>query len=249
MKSDDYLEMHLVIIISMKVNVDNIPTLMHLFQFADSALPVGSFSFSNGLESAASLSLVQNADSLCEFVNAQARLCAFSDAVAAIYAFRASIKSDYNAIAEADEFLYQSKMNKETRQMSRKMGRKYAELCTDFIDSPLLCRWLCDIKEEKLPGCYSIGQGLVFAIIGANEYELFATILYGFVSMTLSAGLRLIKVSHHDTQKILFRFAECVEDMYNQVSKMKLEDINSFFPQLDFIASVHEKGKTRMFMN
>ena len=30
---------------------------------------------------------------------------------------------------------------------------------------------------------------------------------------------------------------------------MSLEDMNAFYPQLDILASLHEKGNMRMFMN
>ena len=41
-----------------------LPVLLHLLQFGDSALPVGGFSFSNGLESAIQQDIVHDADSL-----------------------------------------------------------------------------------------------------------------------------------------------------------------------------------------
>jgi urease accessory protein len=41
-----------------------LPVLLHLLQFGDSALPVGGFSFSNGLESAIQQNIVHDADSL-----------------------------------------------------------------------------------------------------------------------------------------------------------------------------------------
>ena len=42
--------------------------LTHLLQMADSQLPVGAFSFSNGLESAIAVGLVKDAESLKNFV-------------------------------------------------------------------------------------------------------------------------------------------------------------------------------------
>ena len=53
--------------------------LMHLFQLTDSACPVGTFSFSNGLESAAAEGLVYDAATLEAFVGEVVRLSAFTD--------------------------------------------------------------------------------------------------------------------------------------------------------------------------
>jgi len=41
-----------------------LPILMHVLQFTDSTFPVGTFSFSNGLETAAHLNIVHDASSL-----------------------------------------------------------------------------------------------------------------------------------------------------------------------------------------
>jgi urease accessory protein len=40
-----------------------------------------------------------------------------------------------------------------------------------------------------------------------------------------------------------------LDEMFVQVMEMTLEDMYSFAPQMDVIASLHEKGDMRMFMN
>lgn len=42
-------------------------SIMHLMQFTDSAFPVGTFSFSNGLETASYLGVVHDADTLEQY--------------------------------------------------------------------------------------------------------------------------------------------------------------------------------------
>ena len=42
----------------------------------------------------------------------------------------------------------------------------------------------------------------------------------------------------------------CIRDrLYDEASQMELKDMNAFFPELDILASLHEKGNMRMFMN
>lgn len=67
--------------------------------------------------------------------------------------------------------------------------------------------------------------------------------------MVLSAALRCVRVSHYDTQLILERLSSEIPALYQEASRMKPEDMNAFFPQLDILASLHEKGNMRMFMN
>lgn len=224
-------------------------SLMHLLQFTDSTFPVGTFSFSNGLETAAYEKLVVNAEQLGELAWSQARQAAFSDGVAAIHAHRAYLKGDYEAVAEADRYLMLFKMNAEARTMLQRMGKKLAELASRLFESDIVSRWLEDIKENKVPGTYPVGQGIAFAAAGIDEKAMFCSHQYGVINMVLSAALRCVKVSHYDTQKILFNLSSKVEELYEEASKMELKDMNAFYPELDVIASLHEKGNMRMFMN
>lgn len=222
---------------------------MHLLQFTDSTFPVGTFSFSNGLETAGFERMVHDAETLREFVTSQALQAAFSDGVAAIHAHRAYLAGDYDAAVEADKVLLAFKMNAEARLMLQRMGKKLAELSSHLFESELISRWLEDIGAEKVPGTYPVGQGLAYAAAGVSEKDLFCAHQYGVINMVLSAALRCVRVSHYDTQKILFDLAARTEELYEEASMMELKDMNAFFPQLDILASLHEKGNMRMFMN
>ena len=140
-------------------------------------------------------------------------------------------------------------MNEEARQMLRRMGKKLAELATHILDSSLLTKWLDDIRNDVTPGTYPVAQGLTFSIAGLSEEELFCSNQYGVVNMVLSAALRCVKVSHYDTQRILFTLSEQSQNLYEEVRAMTFEDMNAFVPQIDILASLHEKGNMRMFMN
>lgn len=222
---------------------------MRMLQFTDSTFPVGTFSFSNALETAGYENLVKDAETLKEFVWSQALQGAYTDGVAAVHAHRAAKRGDYEGVANADLTLMLCKMNAEARLMLQRMGKKLAELASEMLPSEIIARWLAGIKSGDVPGTYPVGQGIVFAAAGVGEREMFCAHQYGVINMVLSAALRLVRVSHYDTQKILFELSERVEGLYDEVSGMQLSDINAFFPQLDILASLHEKGNMRMFMN
>lgn len=223
--------------------------IMHLLQFTDSTFPVGTFSFSNGLETAGFENIVHDAKTLGEFTASQALQAAFSDGVAAIHAHRAYLAGDYDAVAEADRVLLMFKMNAEARLMLQRMGKKLAELSSQLFESAIISRWLDDIKCNAVPGTYPVGQGMAYAAAGVDERSMFAAHQYGVINMVLSAALRCVRVSHYDTQKILFDLSKRTESLYEQAARMELKDMNAFFPQLDILASLHEKGNMRMFMN
>lgn len=222
---------------------------MRLLQFTDSAFPVGTFSFSNGLETAAFEGIVHDADTLEEYVRDISLQAAYSDGVIALHAFRSANEGNYESLLEADRRLMMFKMNAEARQMLQRMGKKLAELSVHIFEDPTINRWLEDIRTEHTPGTYPVAQGLIFSIAKLTETDLFCSHQYGVINMVLSAALRCVKVSHYDTQRILFKLSEQAEDLYEEARSMTFDDMNSFVPMTDILASLHEKGTMRMFMN
>ena len=222
---------------------------MRLLQFSDATFPVGTFSFSNGLETASHLGIVHDADTLEQYTRSVARQGAYSDGVAALLAYRAVNAGCYEDVTAVDHRIMLLKMNDEARLMLRRMGKKFAELGVKLMPDSMFGQWLADINADRTPGSYPVAQGIAFASAGLSEQELFESHQYGVINMVVSAALRCVRVSHYDTQEILFRLSEEVPALFERVRTIRFEDMNSFVPEMDIFASMHEKGQMRMFMN
>lgn len=230
--------------------MNRITALTHLLQFSDATFPVGTFSFSNGLETASYEHLVHDAATLEQYARSAARQAAFSDGVAALTAFRAAKDADLEKIITTDRQLMLFKMNDEARLMLRRMGKKLAELAIKlFPDDAVLSGWLEGICNDTTPGSYPVAQGILFHLAGLTEEDLFASSQYGVINMILGAALRCVRVSHYDTQEILFRLAAEIPGLFAEAAQMDFEDMNCFVPEMDILASLHEKGSMRMFMS
>lgn len=223
--------------------------LARLMQFADSTLPIGSFAFSNGLESALQTEVVTNPATLLQFVDLATRQAARMDGVALLHAHRAALADDYEAILVADQELWCRRVGEEQQLMTSRMGKKFAELALKISSFPRLERWLGDIKADATPGCFPVGQAIALAQLGADEAEAFVMHQYGIASMILSAALRLMRIDHLDTQRILFTVQQRVQDDYNAIRDLSLEEMSVFAPVFDVLVAHHTTTHVRLFMN
>ncbi|MGE4373945.1 MAG: urease accessory protein UreF [Xanthobacter sp.] len=228
---------------------DSMVHLARLLQFSDSALPVGSFAFSNGLESALQTGVVTDATSLQQFVELVTRQAARMDGVALLHVYRAMQADNYDAILEADRELWCRRTGEEQQLMLSRMGKKFGELSRKINSFPLLERWLADIKSNTTPGCFPVGQAMVLAHMGASEADSFVMHQYGVASMVLSAALRLMRIDHMDTQRILFTVLGHVENDYAAVRELSLDEMSIFAPVFDVLVAHHTTTHVRLFMN
>lgn len=226
-----------------------ITELLRILQFADSALPVGGFSFSNGLESAIQHGIVHDRDSLREMVLTVTRQAATLDGIALLVAHQAALTADMNTIIAADQAVYQRKLNEEMRTMTVRMGRKLGELGEHVVGTTLLADWVAAIKSATTSGTFPVGFALVTSGLGIDARDAFAAQQYGVASMMLSAALRLMRISFLETQSILLEVNGTAEGLYERVRTDALDDMRSFAPLVDIMAAAHVKAHVRMFMN
>ena len=227
----------------------SITRMMRVLQFGDSLLPIGSFSFSNALESAAAEGVVGDAATLGEFVTASARRAATSDGIALLEAHRAAREPDIERITRADRAVFERKLAEETRTMTVRMGRKLAEVGTAAGPAPLLSLWLGRVREGLTPGTHPVGLGVLFAELGSPEEDAFAVHQYGVAMTMLSAALRLMRIDHRQVQAILSAVNEAVPGDYAAIREASLSDMASFTPMADILAAIHVRSHVRMFMN
>jgi urease accessory protein len=223
--------------------------MMWVLQFGDSLLPIGSFSFSNALESAVREQVVRDATTLSEFVLTSTRRAASSDGIALLEAHRAAREPDLERILRADRAVFERKLSEETRTMTVRMGRKLAEVGTAAVTAPQLGRWLELVRDGATPGTFPAGLGVLFAELGSPEEDAFAVHQYGVAMTTLSAALRLMRIDHRQVQAILAAVDETACEAYAEVRLASLSDMSGFAPMADILAAIHVQSHIRMFMN
>jgi urease accessory protein len=228
---------------------DEASRFVRMLQFGDSMLPVGSFAFSSGLESAIQKGVVFDADTLLAYTRTAVEQAARGDGIALVQAHRAAAAGDLDRVAEIDSIVYARKLSAETRAMTVRIGRKYAALGVDVTGLPLLQAWLQRVESGATPGCYPVAVAVGFAAQDLPERAAFVVHQHGVAAMILGAALRLLKIGHVDTQRMLYRLNADVGGAYETAAAAGLADMAGFAPMSEILAAVHVKAHVRLFMS
>jgi urease accessory protein len=220
-----------------------------MLQFGDSMFPIGGFSFSSGLESAVQEGVVTDAATLRAFARTAVEQAARGDGIALIAAHRAAIADELDTLVRIDAQVYARKLSEEARAMSVRMGKKFTEMGVDVVGAPLLLTWRECIETSVTPGCYPVALAINFAAQSLPACQAFVVHQYGVATTILGAALRLMKVSHIDTQKILYELTGRAEEMYATAAAARLSEMAGFAPLTEILAAVHTRAHVRLFMN
>jgi urease accessory protein len=223
--------------------------LARMLQFGDSMFPIGGFSFSCGLESAIQEGVVADSATLQAFARTALEQSARGDGIALIAAHRAAIAGDVDALILIDEQVHARKLSDEMRTMSVRMGKKFTEMGVEVVGAPLLRTWRECIETSVTPGCYPVALAINFAVQDLPASQAFVVHQYGVATTILGAALRLMKVSHIETQKILYELTGQTAAAYEATATARLSDMAGFAPLTDILAAIHTRAHVRLFMS
>jgi urease accessory protein len=223
--------------------------LARMLQFGDSVFPIGGFAFSGGLESAIQKRVVTDPPTLLAFTRTAVEQASRGDGIGLVCAHRAASMGDIEEVARIDALVYARKLSGETRTMSVRMGRKFTELGAHVTDSPALLDWRGRVVAGTTPGCYPVALAVNFAAQGLSARDAFVVHQYGVASTILGAALRLMRISHMDTQPMLYALNADADSAFATAAAASLDDMAGFAPLAEILAAVHVKAHVRLFMN
>ena len=224
-------------------------SLVRMLQFGDSMFPIGGFAFSGGLESAVQKRVVTDAATLEAYARTAVEQAAMGDGIAVVCAHRAGAVADVEELVRIDARVYARKLSSETRTMSVRMGKKFAEMGAEVTGVALLAAWRDRIDAGDTPGCYPVALAVNFAGQDLPARDAFVVHQYGVAAMILSAALRLMRIGHVETQRMLYRLNADVDAAYEVATRARLADMAGFAPLAEILAAAHVKAHVRLFMS
>lgn len=219
--------------------------LMCILQLASPALPVGAYSYSEGLETLIDSGIIANEQDLKHWLEQELRYGAIRlEAAVMVRAYNAAKISDTEALSYWNNWLSAARETEELRSSSWQMGRSLIRLLLQL--QPQLAQ---NANAVGNPCNYAIAFGM--AAVGW-EIELTAAILgylHSWATNLITAGVKLIPLGQTAGQQLLLQLQTNISSATSEILVLEDDDLSSCGWGLSLASMSHEIQYTRLFQS
>ncbi|CAB3776549.1 Urease accessory protein UreF [Paraburkholderia caffeinitolerans] len=224
------------------MNIAELTALLHL---ASPALPIGAFSYSQGLEAAIDAGLVANADDAAHWIaGGLANVLAPGELPFIAHQLERWRTHDAHALIEANEEFVASRESAELRRETSQMGWSLRQLCAQL-------EWGDAARRETLECMTPIAQPTAFAFAAfahdASADATLAAYAFSWVENQVAAALKAVPLGQVAGQRIVVALRPAIESAVARARATPPDSLNTFAPQLGILSARHESQYSRLF--
>ncbi|MBZ0288356.1 MAG: hypothetical protein K8I30_12135, partial [Anaerolineae bacterium] len=177
--------------------------LLMLLQWTDSAFPTGAFAHSGALETYIQDETVRTPADLGALIAMKLESAARTDLIVIHTAMAAYKTRDEVQIAVLDELCSASKLARETREASEKIGRRMLASVLNLMDDPMLRWYQAEIAAGRCAGHHAAVHGLACAAQNVEPRMALLAFVYALAANQTTASLKLMSIGQTQAQAIL----------------------------------------------
>ena len=222
--------------------------LLPLMWLASPALPVGGFSYSEGLESAVEAGAVRDEAGAASWLADQLHLgLARSDLALLAQATGAWRERDFETLARLDRWVRCTRESAELRLQSEQMGRSLLEWLKslqrpDFTPAmlpPSLC-------SPTYPLAFALALSVLLPAGQPPSQGLYAY-AFGWAENMVQAAIKAVPLGQSAGQRILARLCAEIPAAVAQALRLREDERQAFSPMLAILSARHETQYSRLF--
>lgn len=220
------------------------PPLLQLIWLASPALPVGGFSYSEGLEAAIDHGLVRHEADATRWLLDQLQLTqARGDMAVIAQAVPAWQALDIQRLTTLNSWVLATRESQEMRLQTEQMGRSLLDWLRNLQGaSPAALQCLAD-----LPPTYPMAQALALAGTGAPLEQALQAYAFGWAENMTQAALKAVPLGQSSGQRMLAALARAIPEAVRTACALTDDTRQAFSPMLAILSSRHETQYSRLF--
>jgi len=220
--------------------------LLQLMWLASPALPVGGFSYSEGLESAVEAGHIGSEADAAAWLRDQLELSlARSELAVCAKAFKAWQRDDAATIAELNTWVTTTRETMEQRQQTQQMGRSLVEWLKNRGDTADPRVTL--LKALTPAPTWPVAFALAAAQTGAPLREALLSFGFGWAENMVQAALKAVPLGQSAGQRVLAALAEALPAAVDHAIALMDSERQAFTPMLAILSARHETQYSRLF--
>ncbi|HMS25979.1 MAG TPA: urease accessory protein UreF [Burkholderiaceae bacterium] len=235
------------------------PSLLQLMWLASPALPVGGFSYSEGLEAGVDQSCITNFNSANDWLVDQLQLSvARADLAIVSKAIGAWRRADWPRIEELNDWILQTRETSELRLQTVQMGRSMLDWWRkqSGFHHPNLPYQLKDIAGETEDfnlfnfvnsPTYPVVFALAASATSAEIRDCLMSYAFAWAENMVQAAVRAVPLGQTDGQRILANLTSQIPDVVDKAMQLMDSERQAFSTMLSILSSQHETQYSRLF--
>ncbi len=219
-------------------------SLLKLIWLASPALPVGGFSYSEGLEAAVDAGLVTDEHQASDWLLAQLELGQARSELAVIArAVDAWRDGDLARVRQLNDWVLHTRETSELRLQTVQMGRSLLEWLRNDEQAAELPLAEC----AQLPPTYPLAFALAASLCQASPREVLLASAFGWAENMVQAAIKAVPLGQSAGQRMLARLARAIPDATARALALGEDERQAFAPMLAILSSRHEVQYSRLF--
>lgn len=217
--------------------------ILHLLQLASSALPVGAYSYSEGLETLVEQGVITNQKDLKHWLTAELRYGAIQlEAAVMLRGYQAVTRGDMEKLRYWNLWLSAARETQELRYASWQMGRSLMQLLAKI--QPQVADLVNAVGH---PSNYAIAFALAAAHWQIHPQAALLAYLHSWATNLITAGMKLIPLGQTAGQEILLQIQPLISAATLAIISLEDDDLSCCSWGLSLASMQHETQYTRLF--